>query len=72
MSANTALLLALAATIDPTPDLDRRPATPEEIGAARELYANDDDIEVDGGAQVSETDDGVWVQAWVFVGNDQM
>ena len=46
-------------------------ATPEQISAARELYAlgSDDNIEIDDNALVSTADDGVWVQAWVWVPN---
>ena len=71
MSANTALLLALAATIDPAPDAGRRPATQAEIAMARRLYTSHScaDIEIDDAAVVSEADDGVWVQAWVRVDN---
>jgi hypothetical protein len=36
------------------------------IEDARSLYQNDD-IEIDDNAKLSETDDGAWVQAWVFV-----
>lgn len=41
-------------------------ATPQEVKVARELYA-DDDINIDDDAAVSRTDDGAWVQAWVFI-----
>ena len=52
-----------------------KPITREEldneywIDRARDLYAmsSDDDIEIDDNAKVSHGDDGVWVQAWVFV-----
>lgn len=43
-------------------------ATPDQIKAAREQYAHDPhDIEIDDGAAISATDDGTWVQAWVWV-----
>lgn len=42
-------------------------ATREQwIERAREEYAGDD-VNVDDDAQLSHTDDGAWVQAWVFV-----
>jgi hypothetical protein len=41
-------------------------ASVKEIHAARSLYGSDD-IEVDGDAKVSRANDGVWVQAWVWV-----
>lgn len=45
-----------------------------KIEAARYLagvaYAtSNDDIEVDDNAEVSAVDEGVWVQAWVFISN---
>ncbi len=36
------------------------------IEAARQRYASDD-INIDDDANLSLGDDGVWVQAWVFV-----
>lgn len=36
------------------------------IDRARELYANDD-LEIDDDAVISASDDGCWVQAWVWV-----
>ena len=49
-------------------------ASPEQIQAARNLYAcdSDDNIAIDDGAEVSETDDGAWVQAWVYVSNEEL
>ena len=44
-------------------------ARPGEIGKARALY-QEDDIEIDDDALVSRAEDGFWVQAWVWVGND--
>lgn len=41
-------------------------ATPQEIQAARDEYANDE-CEIDDGALVSHADDGYWVQSWVWV-----
>lgn len=43
-------------------------ADEELIARAKELYQNDD-CEVDTGALTSEADDGIWVQAWVWVPN---
>lgn len=38
------------------------------LAEARHLYADHtDDVEIDDDAQLSETDDGTWVQAWVWV-----
>lgn len=44
-------------------------AAPEEIKRAREDYVlkSDDQIAVDDDAKVSRTDEGTWVQAWVWV-----
>lgn len=44
----------------------RRAASPAELGRARGRYGSDD-VEIDDGAHVSEADDGVWVQAWVWL-----
>lgn len=38
----------------------------EILQTARDLYACDD-IQIDDGAALSETDDGTWVAAWVWV-----
>jgi hypothetical protein len=46
------------------------PAEPDEIVAAREMYA-DDDIQIDDDAAASRADDGVWVSAWVWVPNEE-
>jgi hypothetical protein len=46
-------------------------ATSADIQRAREMYASGSecDIEVDDDAKVSESDDGTWVQAWVWLPN---
>lgn len=44
-------------------------ASPAEIEAARNAYA-DDDLEIDDDAAVSRADDGYWVGAWVWIAND--
>jgi len=41
-----------------------------ELERAKELYASDD-INIDDEAQASHTVDGVWIQAWVWVGVDE-
>jgi len=41
-------------------------ATDEELAAARRLHA-DDDVQIYDDAQVSEADEGMWVEAWVWV-----
>lgn len=45
---------------------DRPKATKEEIEQARAVYQNDD-VQIDDDALTSHTDDGVWVQAWVWL-----
>lgn len=54
---------------DPT----KEQATPEEIQRAREKYAwgSSDDIEIDDNAAVSRGDDGCFVQAWVWLENEE-
>ena len=44
-------------------------ANEKHIAFAREKYAlcSNDDLEIDNEPQTSEGDDGVWVQAWVWV-----
>lgn len=59
---------AIAAATEPQAD------NSAVIDRARQMYANcghSDDIEIDSNAQVSETDDGTWVQAWVWVPNEE-
>jgi hypothetical protein len=41
------------------------------ITAARDLYQNDD-IEVDDDAKLSENEHGAWVQAWVYVNEEEL
>lgn len=41
-------------------------ATPAQLERARLLYG-EDDVQIDEDAVVSETEDGVWVQAWVWL-----
>jgi len=49
-------------------------ATPSQIEQARAMYAtgSDNNIEVDNDARVSESVDGVWVQAWVWIAADNI
>jgi hypothetical protein len=53
-------------------DCLRFKATPEEVERARDKYAlgSSDNIEIDDDAQTSPTDDGTWVQAWVWLANE--
>ena len=48
------------------------PATSDQIDRARRLYEQLDEIEIDDGANASETPNGVWVQAWVFVNSEEL
>lgn len=50
------------------------PATEEEIELARKKYQESDypDIEIDDDAGTSESDDGTWVQAWVWLSNEDL
>lgn len=41
------------------------------IDAARAIYQNDD-TEIDDNARISENDDGAWVQAWVYVNEEEL
>lgn len=47
-------------------------ATDDEISRAKEeyAYASSDNIEVDDNALTSRADDGVWVQGWVYLANE--
>lgn len=43
------------------------------VATANRLYHNDGEIEVDDNAKVSRgADDGAYVQAWVWVGNESI
>lgn len=52
-----------------------RPASPQEIEAARASYAvgSDDNIEVDDDARVSRVDgtNAYWVSAWVYLPGEE-
>ncbi len=41
----------------------------EILQTARDLYACDD-IQIDDGATLSETESGTWVAAWIWVSKD--
>ena len=41
------------------------------IDKAREQYASDD-LEIDDDAKVSESSEGAWVQAWVWLDNAEV
>ena len=45
-------------------------ADPELLEAAQDIYETDD-LEIDEGALTSEGDRGTWVQAWVWVSDDE-
>ena len=53
------------------PSAVRPHATEHHRKVAEELYGSDD-IEVDADAVISETDDGVWVQGWLWVSNEEL
>jgi len=43
-------------------------ATDEQVDRVRELYCDSsDNIQVDYEAAISECDDGVWVQGWLWL-----
>jgi hypothetical protein len=52
-----------------TPDEDDGRATDDEIKRATQVYGNDN-IEVDTDAKASRTDQGVWVQGWLYLAVD--
>ena len=43
----------------------------EMIVLAREIWASEN-LEIDDGALISESDDGVWVAAWVWVPKEEL
>lgn len=65
--ADKVLANAAPFLIEPTAEQEAYRA--EMICAARQEYAqgSDNDIEVDDDAQLSQADDGTWVQAWVWI-----
>lgn len=44
-------------------------AKPQNIERARELYG-DDDVQIDDNATEAWAEDGVWVQAWVWLSDE--
>lgn len=48
------------------PVTGRTDTTEAERDRARRLYGGDD-IQIDDDARASRTDEGIWVQAWVWV-----
>jgi hypothetical protein len=67
MEAGFAALAAYEAKLN---DPRRMPA----IVAAQEEYAipSDDNIEIDDDAMLADSGDGIWVQAWVYVRNEDI
>ena len=59
------LKAAIAAAEEPT-GRDRMAC----IAEARSIYASND-VAIDDDARLSETDDGTWVQAWVWLGDPE-
>lgn len=47
-------------------------ATPDEIERARDEYAfgSNDQIEIDDGAAASRGEGGLWIAAWVWLGDE--
>lgn len=60
-----------------TPNAESYPPTRREvlrgdyIAAAKRLYSTDD-VDIDDDARLSECDLGTWVQAWVFVNDEEV
>jgi len=54
--------------------LDVRPSDAQHIQAARDMYAapSDDNIEIDDKPELSLSDYGTWVAAWVFVRDEDV
>ena len=51
--------------------MDHERISHAELELARKIYA-DDDIQIDHDAHVTRAEDGVWVQAWVFVSSESL
>jgi len=47
-------------------------STAREREAAINIHQQTGEIQVDDGAPVIRQDDGVWVQAWIFVSNETL
>lgn len=47
-------------------------ATAREREAALNIHRQAGEINIDDGALVVHTDEGTWVQAWVFVSNETL
>ena len=43
------------------------PDTIVQVAQVRHCYGSNDEIEIDTPANMSQGEDGVWIQAWVFV-----
>lgn len=52
--------------MDTQDPVGRTPTTEAERNQARKLYQTDD-IQIDDDAKASRADEGIWVQAWVWV-----
>jgi len=50
-------------------EIDAKRALDALTDKAREMYQADGEIEIDDDPEISEGDDGTWVQAWVWVPN---
>lgn len=46
-------------------------ATPEEVQRACSAYQQEGQVEIDDNAAASRTDNGLWVQAWVWLDSEE-
>lgn len=47
-------------------------ASAKERDIAYEVHRKFGEVQIDDGAPVKRQDDGVWVQAWIFVSNETL
>lgn len=50
---------------------DDMPSAAAYVAKARKAYASDD-VEIDDNPRISTADGGMWVQAWVWVGDEDL
>ena len=55
--------------LDAVLQADRATSTPQMIAEARHCYAGDD-IQVDDHAKCAHSEDGAWIQAWVWLAKE--
>ena len=56
------------------PIMNEEFASPDEVELARSIHCvqNDDEVKIDERTRISRSQDGIWVQGWLFISNESL